>query len=279
MGVRIVTDSIADLPLALAEAKRIGVVPLYLTLGGRPYRDGIDLSREQFYSWLPTLRTPPTTATPGPATFRELYERMAQEGARQVVSIHVPSSLSSVANVARLAAEETRSVQVTVLDAGTVSLGLGLVVLAAAEAAEAGASVREVAALVAAQAERVHLLAAVETVEYLRRSGRVSPLLAGLAGVLQVKPVIKLHRGILTAERVRTYSRAVERIVAMVGEHYPWEKLAVVHAGVPQRAEALRQEVLARYPGAGVDMVGEFTPVIGAHTGPGILGLICLARP
>jgi DegV family protein with EDD domain len=276
MTIRIVTDSTCDLPEAMVVQYGITVVPLYIHFGDQSYLDGVELSRQAFYERLPDCDPSPTTAAPGPEVFRRTYERLADEGATEVLSIHISISLSAVVDVARLGAKETDAVPVAVFDSRQLSLGTGFLVLAAAKAAAEGRSMDEISPLLEEQISRTHVFAALDTLEFLRRSGRMSRVVAALGSVLRIKPLLKMHDGNPTAERVRTRDRATKRLISLLGELFPLEQAALVHTHVPDRAEDLRQRVQHLLPGGEVPSV-DITPVIGAHIGPGAVGFACVA--
>jgi DegV family protein with EDD domain len=275
MTIGIVTDSTCDLPEATVTEYGITVVPLYINVGGQSYLDGVELSRQEFYERLPDYETPPTTAAPGPEVFRQTYERLADEGASEILSIHISISLSATVDVARLGAEETDAVPVTVLDSRQLSLGTGFLVLAAAKAAAKGRSMDEIISLLEEQVSRTHVFAALDTLEFLRRSGRMNRVMAGLGTMLQIKPLLKMYDGNPTAERVRTRNRATKRLINLLSDLLPLEEVALVHTHAPDRAEALRQQVQHLLPEGEIPSV-DITPVIGAHIGPGAAGFACV---
>ena len=271
MSIRIVTDSNCDLPSEIISRNGITVVPLYINIGSKSYLDGVELSRQEFYRNLPGYDQHPTTSVPGQGKFQEVYDRLAGEGATEILSIHIAVSLSAVLNSARLGAQQS-PVPVTVLDSEQLTLGTGLQVLAAAEAAAAGAPMQEILALVEDQRGRTHTFAALDTVEFLRRSGRLSRFQSSLASVLSIKPLLKMHRGEMDMERVRTRRRSVQRLMELVSDLGPLEHLALVHTGAPGRARALHQQAFNLFPVGKEIMSAEVTPVIGAHVGPGAVG-------
>ena len=275
MTIRIVTDSTCDLPEATVAQYGMTVVPLYINVGDQSYLDGVELSRQEFYRRLPDYETPPTTAAPGPGVFRQTYERLADEGATGVLSIHISISLSATVDVARLGAKETDAVPVTVFDSGQLSLGTGFLVLTAAKAAAEGRSMDEIISLLEEQVSRTHVFAALDTLEFLRRSGRMSRVMAGLGSVLQIKPLLKMYDGEPTAERVRTRKRATGRVISLLSDLVPLEQVALVHTHASDRAEDLRQRVQHLLP-EGETLSVDITPVIGAHIGPGAVGFACV---
>ena len=174
MSIRIVTDSNCDLPEQIIRHYGISVVPLYINIGNKSYLDGVEMSHEQFYVGLPQFEAHPTTSVPGPGQFVHVYEQLAAAGATEVLSIHIGGGLSAMVSVARLAAQETSKVPVTVFDSGQLTLGTGLLVLTAARAAAEGQPVADIVPVLEEQASRTYCFAALDTLEYLRRSGRLS---------------------------------------------------------------------------------------------------------
>jgi len=279
MTVGIVTDSTCDLPRDVVEALDLRVVPLYIHIGDTEYLDGVDMSREQFYHGLPTFASPPTTAAPGIETFERLYEQLASEGAEGIVSIHIAESLSNVLSVARLAAKRISGVPVRVVDSGQLTLGVGLETVAAAEAARAGATIDEVVQVVEGMIPRTHTFAALSTVEFLRRSGRLTQFQSSLATVLKILPLLKMHEGVAEMEKIRTEGRATKRLLTLLGQQQPIERLAVVHTNAPLKARALYERAKPLLGEISEPMYGSVTPVIGAHIGPGAVGFVCVTRP
>ncbi len=277
MAIGIVTDSTCDLPKEVIRKYGIGVVPLYIHAGGRVYLDGVDLTRSEFYERLPSFHPVPTTAVPGPDVFRVEYERLAAEGASEILSIHISEKLSGMINVAREAAKETTAVPVTVFDSRQLSLGMGFLVQAAAEAAAAGRTMAEILAMLEGQIARTHVFAALDTLEFLRRSGRMNFTLATLGTLLQIKPLLKMYDGEPAAERVRTRGGAVKRLIELLLESGPYEKAAILHSAAAERAQELLDEIRNLLP-AGEIWMEEINPVIGTHIGPGVIGFACVSR-
>lgn len=276
MTIRIVTDSTCDLPTEVIKEHGIAVIPVLIHMGSQEYRDGIDLSREQFYKQLPGLKPPPTTAAPGHQAFRQTYERLAAEGASEIFSIHISRTLSAVVDVAGQAAQETKTAQVTVFDSRQLSLGMGFEVESAAQAVSAGRSMSEILAGLEAQIARTHVFAALDTLEYMRRGGRMNGAITALGDLLQVKPILKMYDGEATAERVRTRAGAMKRLQELLMRHAPFKRVALVHTGAKARAQALLEEVRSVLPGGEVWMQ-EINPILGAHIGPGVIGFACIS--
>jgi DegV family protein with EDD domain len=275
MTIGIVTDSTCDLPQQTAAELGISVVPLYINFGSESYLDGVDLSREAFYARLPDCDPPPTTAMPGPQVFLEAYERLSDEGAGQILSVHISKSLSAIVDTAQLAAREA-PVPVTVFDSGSLSLGTGFLAWAAAEAAAQGASADEVVALMTEQRRRTHVFAALDTLEFLRRSGRMNRVMAALGSWLQMKPLLKMSDGSSTAEKVRTARGATQKLIDLLKERLPLERVALVHTHALETARHLRREAQALLP-EGELLSVDITPVLGTHLGPGAAGFACVS--
>ncbi len=272
MAVHIVTDSTCDLPKEIIERYDIRVVPLFIIIGEQGYLDGIDITREEFYKKLPTFPVHPTTAVPSPQKFRAVYDALAEDGATEILSIHMSIALSAVVDVARIAAQETTSIPVTVLDSQQLSLGSGFLIETAAKMAAAGNSVAEIMPVLKTQMERSYVFAALDTLEFLKRSGRMNKYLAGLASFLQIKPILTMHNGKPGSERVRTRARALKRVVEMLAEVGKLERLAIVHTNaLPERLSELRSMAGHLLP-KGEILTADITPVIGAHIGPGAVG-------
>jgi DegV family protein with EDD domain len=277
MTIKIVTDSTCDLPIALIQAHNITVIPLFINFGEQGYRDGIELSRQEFYERLPQFRLSPTTAAPGPDIFRRTYERLASEGATEIISIHISVKLSSIVDIARQAAGETLVVPVTIFDSRQLSLGTGFEVLTAARATEQGKSIQEITDLLNEQISRTHVFAALDTLEFLRRSGRMNAAVSRLGELLQIKPLLKMFDGNPTAERVRTRKKAIKRLVDLMKEAAPFEQVAILHSHTADRARALLDEIKPLLP-VGNILFEEITPVLGVHIGPGVIGFACISQ-
>jgi DegV family protein with EDD domain len=277
MTIRIVTDSTCDLPESVIAAHNIIVIPLYINVGERGYLDGVELSRQEFYTQLPEYSPYPTTATPGAEVFQRTYEFLAAEGATEILSIHISISLSSTVEVARAAGRNTTVVPVTVFDSRQLSLGTGFLVEKAAIAAEEGKSMAEILEILEGQISRTHVFAALDTLEYLRRSGRMNGRVASLGNLLQVKPLLNMYNGKPTADRVRTRERATRRLVEMLSMLGPLERVALVHTHAQEQVDILRQKARHLLPERDLWSV-DITPVIGAHIGPGAAGFACVVK-
>lgn len=271
MPVRIVTDSTCDLPAETIARYGICVAPLYINIREKGYLDGIDITREEFYKQLPKFPVHPTTAVPSPFKFRVLYDALADEGATEIISIHISTSLSAVTDVARMAAQEMTSVPVTVFDSQQVSLGTGFQVEMAAKMAATGCSAKDIIAALNEQVHRCHVFAALDTLEFLKRSGRMSKYAAGLGALLQIKPILTMYNGKPGTERVRTRERATNRLLQMLKAVGPIQRIAIVHTHAPERVAELHSLVDDMLHPHNV-ISADITPVIGTHIGPGAFG-------
>ena len=276
MTVRIVTDSTCDLPADVAAELGISVIPCYINVAELGYLDGIDITRQQFYEQLPTWPAPPTTAAPGAGAFIAVYERLIKEGASAIISLHPLEKLSNLSNVARLAASKITSIPVSVVPGDFLSLAGGFAAIAGARAARAGGSQAEILQVIANTAERAYIFAGLNTMEFLRRSGRVSHLKAILGTWLKIFPLLKLHQGVIDMEPIRTKTRVIERMICLVEELGQLEELGIVHANAPEKAMRLRRQAGALFPPAKEVHIVDITPVLGVHVGPGTVGLVAV---
>jgi DegV family protein with EDD domain len=277
MEIRIVTDSTCDLPQPLVNKYGITVIPLHIQQGEDTYLDGVNLTREQFYAQLPGFKPAPTTAAPNPEVFKQAFEKLADNGAKAILSIHISESLSATINSARIAAEQFTRIPVTVLDSSQLSLGMGFIVEKAAQMAGIGKRMEEILASLGEVMKRTYVFASLKTLEYLRRSGRMHFAVARFGELLQIKPLLHMNQGKPTAHRARTQKRATERLIEWLREYAPYERLAIVHAGVPEEAKAMLERIRDFLPIGDVPIV-QITPVLGAHLGVGALGFACISK-
>lgn len=277
MSIKIVVDSACDLPESLVQELGISVVPMFIHQGDQEYRDGIDISRETFYEQCLPHRPLPTTATLGVDCFKQVYQQLVQQGATHILSIHLSIKLSGVVNVARQAAQETRNAAVTVLDSQQLSLGAGFLAIRAAQTAAAGHSLDEILSILDEQISRTTTFAALDTLEYLKPGGRMNSVILTLGTLLRIKPLLRMHRGQVTSEKVRTRKNAAARLIQILGELGPLEKVAMVHTHSADRAEALLKQVQDLLP-PGEVLRAEISPVLGAHIGPGVVGFVCITQ-
>ncbi|HOW92540.1 MAG TPA: DegV family protein [Anaerolineaceae bacterium] len=276
MTIRVVTDSTCDLPVSTIEKYGIKVIPLYINVGEEEYLDGIDITREEFYTRLPGFPTHPTTAVPSPLKFKAIYDALAEEGATDIISIHISESLSAMVNVARAAAQETISAAIHVIDGHQLSLGTGFLVEKAAELATKGQHLKEILDALNSQMKRTHVFAALDTLEFLKRSGRMNRWVSNIGSLLQIKPILTMHDGLPGNEKVRTRDKALKRVVEMLEAVGRIERVALVHTNAPERIAELRKMAAHLLPSGDI-LTEDITPVIGAHIGPGASGFAVVA--
>ena len=278
MKLGIVTDSTCDIPKYLIDQHELEVVPSLLVLDGKEYADGIGISREDFYKRLPSLQTQPTTAAPSIGDFAAPYERLLARGCDHILSIHAAGSLTTIINSARQAAHDFPD-KITIVDSLSLSLGLGFQVIAAAEAAENGLQ----AALHAIEStrKRLHVFAALDTMENLKRSGRVPGVVAALGSILSIKPLIELVNAEVKAiGAVRTTKQGNERMLKLLLDGGTLERLAILHTGAEIRAKEFLNTVMQQASQAvprDILMVN-VTTVIGTHVGPNGLGFASVRK-
>jgi DegV family protein with EDD domain len=267
----IVTDSTADLPSSLAADHGITVVPLTLHLDGRPYLDGIEITAGEFYSRLGAASAHPSTSQPSPGQFKEVYERLLEDH-DEVVSIHISGRLSGTLQSAEAAAQLVDRRRVHTLDSDFVSMPLAALALVAARLAAQDANASDAIAEVARVREAMRCYFAVATLEYLRRGGRIGAASALLGSVLQVKPILTIEGGqVAPLERVRTTDRALTRIVELSSDLATGPVCAIVgHAAAEPAALTIAERLETISETLIVQPLG---PVVGAHAGPGTVGL------
>lgn len=274
MALRIITDSTADLPPDLVRELDIAVVPLSVHFGTEVFRDGLELTTDQFFARLAASPVHPTTSQPSAGAFLEVYRPLLDEG-HEVLSLHVSGKLSGTMNSALLAQRDLDvGSRLEVVDTGLASLALGLVVLAAARSAHSGETLREVAEQARTASARTHLLLFLETLEFLRRGGRIGRVQAFLGGLLSFKPIIELRDGeVHPVERVRTRGRAVERLLEWAQGYGNIQEAGVLHSTTPDHAHAVADRLRDLLPEVPV-LVGQYGPVIGVHVGPGGMAIV-----
>lgn len=278
MKLGIVTDSTSDLPKYIFEQYELEVVPSILIIEGKEYADGIGISREEFYKRLPSFQSQPTTAAPSIGDFSTRYESLLTHGYDHILSIHAPGQLTTIINSARQAAQDFPE-KITVIDSLSMSLGLGFQVIAAAEAAEMGLQ----AALDASEStrKRLQVFAAFDTLEYAKRSGRLPAAFATIGGLLNIKPFIELRNGEVKPSGVaRTTKQANEKLMSLLLEGGPLERLAILHTGAEPRAKEFLNTVMQKASQSVPRdiLMLNVTTVIGTHIGPNALGFAAVSK-
>ena len=273
--VTIVTDSTAGLPADLAARHGLRVIPVWVHSGERSYRDGVDLMPNQFYPMQAGAPALPTTSQPSVGEFLEVYRELARE-AEAIVSVHISTELSGTVASALAARQMFHDVPVHVVDSRSTSIGLGLIALAAAHAAAAGQDGKQVAAAAKRLVPRTNVIFVVDTLEYLRKGGRIGGAAALAGSLISVKPILHIHEGRIDAlDKVRTRRKALDRLMGIIAERVRGTgpiHAAVVHAAAPAKAKALSDRLARAFDCAELH-VAEFSPAIGAHVGPGTVGV------
>ena len=271
MSVKVVTDSVADLPSEVTRELGITVIPLNVRFGTEVYCDGIDLTAEQFYDRLTHNETLPVTSVPSPGTFAEAYDKLAKE-TDEILAIIVSSKLSGTYEVAlQSIGLMKRKCRVEVIDSRWAVMAEGFMVMAAARAAQAGASLDEVVDITRRNITRVDFRAAFDTLEYLKRGGRIGAAQALLGSMLKINPIITIKDGLVEpAGRTRSRAKAIEHLYNFAISLPHIEGIAVEDAACPDDAELLVERLGSRFPKKHIYR-SKTTPVIGTHTGPGLL--------
>jgi DegV family protein with EDD domain len=280
--VAVVTDSASDLRPDEAAALGIAVVPLYVTFGEREYRAGVELSTDDFWRELTSPGTPfPKTAAAPPGAFKETFERLLAEGAEEIIYVGVGAKLSATVGSAKVARDmfpPDRQERIHIVDSASASMGITLLAKLALEQAAEGRSAAEIVELLERRRKDVTLFVALETLEYLKRGGRISPARAAIGGVLSIKPIITIDDGVVdTADRPRTRGKARTRLLELLTQK-PIDEIAVLH-GQADDIEAFADELAAAsgFPRERmtITLIGAS---VGPHVGPGAYGAVMLTR-
>jgi DegV family protein with EDD domain len=274
LAVRIVTDSTADLPLEFAHALGISVVPLSVIFGDEDYREGVDISHDLFYDKLINGKILPTTSAPSVGDFLEVYEPLLKE-TDEIVSVHLSSKLSATHENACQAAQflADRGARIEVIDSRSVSLGLTFVTQAAARAARNGGDIDRIKEVVESTIQRIRIYILLDTLEYVRRGGRIGRARAFLGAMLRVKPMLALRDGeVYPHERVRTKRHAMGRLFQIATSYPNVREVALGYSTNPQDAHHFQQGLAEVMPHVNI-WVTRVGPVLGTHVGPGALGL------
>jgi DegV family protein with EDD domain len=271
MTVKIVTDSVADLPPQVVKELGITVVPLVVRFGAELYRDGIDLTAEQFFNKLVRSKFLPVTSLPSPATFAEMYDKLAEE-TDEILVITLTAKLSGTHEIAKQSVGlMKKKCRIEVIDSRLAVMGQGFIVIAAAKAAQAGAKFEEIVDIIQRNIPRVDFRAAFDTLEYLERGGRIGKAQAFLGSLLKINPIIGMKDGeVFPFGRERSRARAIDHLYNFVMSYSHIDELAVEYAMALDEAEKLIERLDAKFPKERIyrSRVGS---VIGTHTGPSLL--------
>jgi len=279
--IAIITDSTADISLELQQKHDIIVVPLNVIFGDDNYKDGVDVTSKGFFEMLPKATVHPRTSQPSPGDFFTVYTE-ALKNYDEIISIHISSPLSGTYQSAVMASEMIENAKITVIDSRTASLGLGLAVIAAASARNAGKSSEEIIASAKHVCDKQVLVISVETLEWLQRNGRIGKASALLGSLLNLHPVLRIEDGVITPHaKIRgKMTKVLNSMVETTGEfvsHGQRVDVAIVHGNCPERAQELAELLKAAYQVEEL-YINEIGPVIGVHVGPGAVGVIVVPK-
>jgi DegV family protein with EDD domain len=277
--VAIVTDSTAYIPPNLVEKHNLTVVPLNVIWGEESFRDGVDITPDEFYTRLENAREMPTTSQPSPSVFKEAFGDLLEKG-HDVLAILLSSKLSATIDSAKQARSEFPDASIEIVDSYSITMSTGYQVLAVAKAAAEGASLEECKAIAEKAKDLIGIVLSVDTLEFLHRGGRIGGGSRFLGSALNIKPILEVTGGAIEAvERVRTRRKAQDRLIELVGErigdHKP-VRIACVHASAPEDAQAVLDKAKQQL-GAEEALVSELSPVVGVHVGPGTIALAFMA--
>ncbi|MGI8642825.1 MAG: DegV family protein [Thermomicrobiales bacterium] len=274
-SVQVVTDSTADIPAAEVTRHHISVVPLSIQFGDETFLDRIEISADQFVERLQLSNELPKTSQPSVAAFEAAFQQAIAHDA-DVVCVCLTAGLSGTYNAARLAAEAVASDRITVIDSQSASMATGWCAIAAAQRAAEGGSRQEVVAAAESARGRYQLYAALDTLDYLHKGGRIGRARQLVGSMLSMKPIVAIEEGeVRPVERVRTWRKALERMVSLAEAQRPLERLAVLHVGNPSDAAYIADR-LKDLVGEGNVLIGEIGPVVATYSGPGAIGIVTL---
>jgi DegV family protein with EDD domain len=271
MTVKIVTDSTADLPNDLVKKLGITVVPIYVRFGEEVHRDRVDISEDEFYERLEHDPAHPSTVQPGPQDFLEVYRRLAP-GADGIISIHISSKLSGTCNSALMAKDMMEGkCPIEVIDTQSVTMGLGLIVIAAATMAKAGESRDKVVEAAKQAIPKIHLLCLLDTLKYLLLGGRIGKAKALLGSILNVKPILSLKDGeVVPAGQVRTRAKGIDKLFDFIKDAADIQDMAVVHSTTPDEAQNLAERIGSIFDRKKIK-IARLGSALGVHMGPRVL--------
>jgi DegV family protein with EDD domain len=274
--IAIVTDSTSDIPNDFRIHCDIHVIPNIIILDGKSLADEVDITRKEFYQYLAASKELPTTATASSGAYQKKYEALLSQGYQHILSIHPPGHLSGIYNAAWIASQEFPG-RVTVIDSQQLTLGQGFQVMAAAEAAQRGGTLPEVLSVLSAVRQRIRLIAMLDTLEYIRRSGRVSWARARLGELLRIKPFVEVRDGqVLSLGETRTTQKGLSRLKELLLNLGPLEKLAILHSNAEEQAGRFLSELPGPLPKNPI--LVNITSVIGTHVGPNGIGFVAVLR-
>jgi DegV family protein with EDD domain len=277
MSIAIVTDSTADIPTYLLREYEIHVMPNIIIIEGQEVEDGEQFSREEFYKRLPGMKSFPTTATASAGSYQKLYEKLFHNGCNQIISIHASSLLSGIFNAATTGAQAFGQ-RVHIIDSHQVSMGLGFQVLAAAEAVRQDWPIERILKHVEDVRRRAKVIAMIDTLEYIRRSGRVSWTRARLGNLLNIKPFVEVKEGVVrNLGEARTRRKGIERLIKMIQDLGPLERMAILHTNAEEDARHILSFFETKMAGI-QPLIVNITTIVGTHVGPNGLGVAAVTQ-
>ncbi len=276
MSTAIVTDSTADIPIVLAEKLNIKVVPAILMMEGQSFEDGQGFTREEFYKLLPEMNPLPTTGTPSVGAFESVYQNLLDQGIQQIISIHVASLLSGIYTTANIAAQSFGE-RVQVIDSESLSMGFGYQVIAAAESAVQNTPLENIINQIKNTRKNTRLIAMLDTLEYVHRSGRVGWARARIGSLLRIKPFIEVKDGqVFSLGQARTRRKGIIQLRKLLHEQGDLERLAILHTNAEDEAQSFLKTIGWEIPSD--PLVVNVTTIIGTHVGPNGLGFAAVLK-
>ena len=274
MPIKIVTDSASDLPVEIAESLDITIVPCIVNFGTETYKDGVDLLANDFYDRLTGGSVFPTTSQPSPGDFAQVYDDISQ-GADGIVSVHLSSKLSrTYESAVRGKGESSAECPIEVIDSAQASMGIGMVAMAAARAAGQGASLEDVARAARAAAGRSQLYFLLDTLEYLQRGGRIGKARALVGSLLNIKPMLIVREGeVQELGKARTFPKGIAKLQDVTRGYAPLESACVLHTTTPDLAREVAESIGDLLPEDQEPFIARTGPTVGAHVGPGVIGV------
>lgn len=275
--IQITADSVCDLPKEVVSNLNIKIIPTYVNIGDKSIPDdGVALIREEFYEQLPSMPSQPTSAAPSPGD-AEVFYRDSLKDADHLISIHIPAKLSGVYNTMRLGAQAVDDERISLVDSLQLSMGIGMQVWVAAELAQETDDVDAILAAIERVRQNSKLYAIIDTMEYMKRSGRVNTVVAGVGTFLKIKPIVTVWDGdVSTHVKVRTWSRAEAKLRELAQAEAPLDRLAILHIANREGAEKFLDSIRDIAPEKTI--ISEVTPTLGTHIGPGSLGITTLSK-